>query len=223
MSDSKDYNILLLRILAHDLLAPLTAVKWQTELLGKAYKDAGKRERYLEGISQSTELGISLAKHAHVASKVLSGAYKGEKSDPTHLSRLIRIATDELMLQYGRHGLTLEVRVEDEKEEKICDAPIISLLVWSVGKYFLSCSPPHTLVAMQGKEASDGGYTFSGTSSNIPNAEVYAKVFESGETEGEEYKQAYLFSVLAKEAASLIGATVSTETNGGDIIVKVQF
>ena len=224
MKENSDYNILFLRILAHDLLAPLTAVKWQTELLGTSHKDEEKRKRYMEGISQSTELGISLAKHAHVASKVLSGMYKGEKSDPTHLSRLVRASTDELMLQYGRHGLTLDVRVEDEKEEKVCDAPLIALLIWAVGKYFLSCAPPHTLVKMRGSEAeSDGRYTFKATSANIPDADAYANLFKGGEVKGEEYTQAHLFAVLINTVVPLIGATVVTEGGEGNLTVTIQF
>jgi nitrogen fixation/metabolism regulation signal transduction histidine kinase len=38
MTEKLDYNALLLRILAHDILSPLTAIKLQTELLEKNFK-----------------------------------------------------------------------------------------------------------------------------------------------------------------------------------------
>lgn len=221
MPENSDYNTLLLRLLAHDLLAPLTAVKWQVELLAKEKKGA-KRERYLKGISESTELGISLAKHAHVASKILSHTYEICPPEEVELGGLVQETSGELVLQYGRHALTLETNIKNENKNRALDRELVSLLVWSMGKFFLSAARPYTTVRMYGENKSDGAYVLRITSNEIPEKESLKMLF-SGEVSAGEFDQAYIFSKLIIESAQKINVSVTVESKENEFALIATF
>lgn len=222
MNQKIDPNVLLLQLLAHDLLAPLTAVKWQVELLGKNAKDREKRERYLEGITKSTELGIAIVKHAHIASKVLSHTYEDIPGEPLMLSETVSSSAQELVRQYERHALALDISVEKDVEERIFDTALVALLVWALGKYFLSCSPPNTLVTVQGRPDESGTYIVRMASRGVPDSEVYARAFTEEASE-KQFDQGSIFSALLKETSTRIGAQIQCEANDGELSVAVVF
>jgi len=220
-----DHNALLLQVMAHDLLAPLTATKWQVELLEKSYKDKEKREKYLLGISASTELGIALTKHAHVAGKILSNAYESDIAK-TNLPQEIRQATAELKMQYERHGLILEDEIEDENRERELDVPLTKLFIWSIAKFFLSCVPPQTKVTMRGfraqKEAIDGKYIFLVMANNVPNAQEYVNLILSQEARGA-LDQSFVFSKLINDVAPYLNVSYSADAQSDGISLEVIF
>lgn len=225
MTNVKDHNALLLQVMAHDLLAPLTATKWQIELLEKSYKDKEKREKYLSGISTSTELGIELTKHAHVAAKILSNSYEGDISK-TSLPQEIRKATTELKLQYERHGLILEADIEDESKERDIDVALTRLFIWSIAKFFLSCVPPQTRVTMNGfhaqKETVDGKYIFIVIAEKVPQAKEYVNILISQEARGA-LDQSYVFSKLINDVAPHLNVSYSADVQSEGVSLEVIF
>lgn len=218
----KDYNILLLKVLAHDLLAPLTAVKWQAELLRKNYKKKDKRERYLGGIENSTELGISLTKHAHVAAKVLSQSYELEVADNINLGALIGKTVQELAQQYERHALELKTAVAESVQKQSVDASLLSLYVWSLGKFYLSSTPPHITVNVNGEVQSEAGYTLNMFATGVPEGEACAQAFDDT-VEFDAYDQKYVFATLMKEVAPMINAKLEAHYKGDTLEVITTF
>lgn len=221
MNEDRDYNILLLKVLAHDLLAPLTAVKWQTELLSKGYKDREKRERYLEGIEKSTELGISLTKHAHVAAKILSQSYELQPIEDISLEEYISSSVEELSYQYERHALELETQIDSTTKTRTLDKELVTLYIWSVGKFFLTCTPPNTTVSIKGS-IRDEGYLFTVSASGIPEAASCAQAFEETQA-ADAYDQKYVFSTLMKEVAPMIHATIQASEESGTLYIQTLF
>jgi len=225
MTNVTDHNALLLQVMAHDLLAPLTATKWQIELLTRSFKDKEKREKYLSGITDSTELGIALTKHAHVAAKVLSNSYVGDITK-TNLPAEIRQATTELKMQYERHGLILEAEIEDENRERDLDVSLTKLFIWSVAKFFLSCVPPQTKVTMRGfhaqKETVDGKYIFIAIAEKVPDAKTYVDIISSQVARGA-LDQSYVFSKLINDIAPYLNVTYSADVQSEGISLEVIF
>ena len=209
MPSNIDYNALLLKVMAHDLLAPLTAVKWQIELLEKHIKDKKESERYLKGIAASTELGIALTRHTHIAAKVLGKAYTGIEEEG-NISEAINESITALGLQYERHGLKLNMEIERTKEVCSFDNELISLFVWSLGKFFLTCTPPDTIVEAKGMSSQEGKYLFSLSAPNIKEREILAQLFVEGEMNGD-FDQTFVFVKLLQEIAPRIHATLSVE------------
>jgi len=219
-----DHNALLLQVMAHDLLAPLTATKWQVELLEKSYKDKEKREKYLSGISASTELGIALTKHAHVAGKILSNSYDGDITK-TNLPAEIRQATAELKMQYERHGLILEAEIEDENKEREMDVSLTKLFIWSIAKFFLSCVPPQTKVTMRGFHAqkeTDKKYIFIVMADKVPNAQEYVNLVVAQEARGA-LDQSFVFSKLIKDIAPHLNVSYSADVQADGVSLEVIF
>lgn len=211
MSKHVEPNALLLQVMAHDLLSPLTAVKWQTELLQKSGIDARKRTEYLESIAESTALGITLTKHAHVAANVLLGTHK-RNNEQTSLAKTVRTAAHELKLQYERHGLSIDAAIHDDEHEVSLDKELLSLLVWAIAKFFLTCTPAQTTVRISGGvRASRGGgnaiYAITFDAPNVPVCEEYAVDFSAQEAK-HEYDQTHVFTTLIHTIAPLINATV---------------
>ena len=158
MADKIDPHALLLQVMAHDLLAPLTAIKWQGELLARPKLDDTKRAEYVQNIRRSAELGITLSKHAHVAARVLGGAYTGTQ-ECIKLHETLRTSAEALKEQYARHGLSLTVDVHDEGKERPVDRELIAFLVWLMAKYFLTCASAGASVALQGESVTHNGKT----------------------------------------------------------------
>jgi len=221
MASNVDHNALLLQVMAHDLLAPLTAVKWQSELLASAADDPAKRDRYLSGIQSSTELGITLTKHAHVAGKVLTESYVPDPSEGV-LSDVIRTALNDLHLQYERHGIGLEVEMRDSETSRSVDVPLVSLYVWSLAKYFLTMTPAQGTVTFRGIPAEDGSYTVAVSAPDVPEREECVRHF-SDALARDAYDQTYVFIKLIKTAGPMVGATETVAAQEDLLLLETVF
>ncbi len=225
MAHHVDHNALLLQVMAHDLLAPLTAVKWQVELLGRDNVPSAKRASYVKGITDSTELGITLTKHAHVAGKVLVGTYAKDESSVS-LPEEVRVAVHNLRLQYERHGLDILAEVGDEETERVLDRQLTALMIWSIAKFFLTCTPAGSTVSMRGISGSahDGSslYTLIVSAPNVPDMQELARCFQESVAR-DPYDQTYVFTKLIHTAAPLLGASVNVETQTDLFALEVVF
>ncbi len=220
-----DTNALLLQVMAHDLLAPLTATKWQLELLARPDLDENKRHEYLSGIHDSTELGIRLTKYAHVAGKVLVASYEGEMADHT-LPDLVRDAAGAMTLQYERHGITLDISLEESARAYHVDKELVGLFVWSLSKFFMTCSPAQTTVGLRGMIPVGSGngdaYTLIMSAPNIPECDACVAVFTAADARGT-YDQAFVFAHLIDLVAPAIGARVTASNQNGTLMVEATF
>lgn len=225
MTNTFDTNALLLQVMAHDLLAPLTAIRWQVELLEKTETADEKHAQYLKGINESSQLGITLTKHAHVAGKVLVGSYK-KNLEHTSLPAVIRSAMDDLHLQYERHGISLEVEVDDEKSERDVDKALVGLYMWSLAKFFLSLTPANATVSIRGLSLSDAQgndtYIIIGSVPGVPEQDECIKTFSAQEARGS-YDQTFVFAKLMREVAPLIGVSASASTQANLLAVEASF
>lgn len=228
MEKKIDHNALLLQVMAHDLLAPLTAVKWQLELLAREGLADEKRKEYMRNLSQSTELGITLTKHAHVAGRVLTGAYTPENMEHS-LSDVVRNAVLALVGQYERHGVALDIACEEDGNARVFDSELVGVLLWSLAKFFLASTPPQSSVAVRGmcipmEHDHDAVCTYAVlyTAPNIPEASKCVDMFVTGEVRGE-YDQAFVFARLTHEVASLLGVQAVMRAEGTGIIAEVSF
>jgi K+-sensing histidine kinase KdpD len=222
-----DHNALLLQVMAHDLLAPLTAIKWQTELLGRE-GGQGVTPKYMErlqGVYDSTQLGITLTKHAHVAGRVLVGSYVQDLVNVS-LSSVIQASAMDLRFQYERHGLKLEVDVDDDQSTRDLDVELVGLFVWSIAKFFLSSAPANTTVSIRGLSAPRDGegstYVLIASAPGIPEAEKCVQTLSSLEATGS-YDQSYVFAKLIHATAPLLGVTVSASVQGSQLMIEAPF
>lgn len=224
MTNTVDHNALLLQVMAHDLLAPLTAVKWQVELLEKNFGDKEKREKYLKGLAESTELGISLSKHAHVAGKVLSHSYEGD-SEQTKVSEVIQEAVADMYLQYERHALVLKADIAEEEIEQGVDVALTKLYVWALAKFFLACALPKTEVSMKGSRNGNGvtaSYIFTVSVLNISNPETCIESLTTQENKGA-LDQSAVFSKLIHEIANILHVSMDVKIESGIFTVYSYF
>ena len=221
MTNSIDYNALLLKVMAHDLLAPLTAIKWQTELLERHINEKKKRGPYIEGIAGSTELGITLTRHVHVAARVLGGGYQGALYEG-NLSEIIQKSITALRLQYERHGLKLDTKVESVEGKEELDEALIGLFVWSAGKFFLTCTPPETTVRVRGMSTEEKKYVFSVSAPNIKERDILENLFSNSEINGD-FDQTFVFVKLLQEIAPMLGAVLSVEQDAEFFAVTIVF
>jgi K+-sensing histidine kinase KdpD len=222
MENNIDYNVLFLQVMAHDLLAPLTAIKWQVELLEGHLKNKEKTGQYLQGIADSTELGISLARHAHVAAKIFSNSYEGLVEEG-NLSEQAKIAIDPLYLQFERHGLTLrsEVQVEDRKQNT--DEALLKLFVWSIAKFFLTVTPPGTKVDIQGEYTQEEKFCLKVRVPNVPDRDMLSHIFSGvNEIEGT-FDQKYVFVKLIQEISPKLHVDYIIETQTKDFQFTATF
>ncbi len=223
MTEKLDYNALLLRILAHDILSPLTAIKWQTELLEKNFKKRDKREKYIKGIENSTTLGITITRHSHVAAKVLSGSYEGVV-EKANLPTVVKDSVADLQLQYERHGISLNIDI-DEKNEHVLemDIALLQLFVWSVAKFFMTCVPPQTTVLTSGKkDANDNIFIFSVLADGVVDVKSCSEIFSS-ESSADAYDQKYVFAKLINEIAPKLGVVTKIKNNENTLTFEATF
>lgn len=218
---STDTNALLLQVMAHDLLAPLTAVKWQLELLAREGLNTQKRYEYMQQIQESAKLGITLTKHAHVAGRVLVGSYDPDLS--THvLSEVIKKTTEELRPQYERHAVKLDLDIGLDAVEREFDKELVGLFMWSLAKFFLSCMPANETVSIRGVAPTSDkeSYIIFATATGMPECEDCIAVFNTQQARGT-YDQAYVFAKLIRMVANLIDTDVSATTQDDAVIVEV--
>lgn len=220
MSERPTYEALLLRVMAHDLLAPLTAIKWQTELLEHP-KSEEKREVYLKGLGVSTRLGIALCKHAHVAGMLLSGAYEGDHVE-VPLGETLENVLADLRLQYERHGLALDLALAYEDGPRSVDAELLGLFAWSIAKFFLTCVPAPATVSVTGTPSKEAGAYVLTYRVPMVVGEDWVGAFSRTEASGVLDMQT-LFAHLVHHIAPHAGATVRGYESGGLFCVEATF
>jgi len=219
-----DHNALLLQIMAHDLLAPLTAIKWQLELLARPDVSKEKHTEYVRHLQESAELGIMLTKHAHVAGRVLVGSYASDNASLS-LSACIESSLRALASQFERHGVALDIACEQESFNRDFDKELVGLLTWALAKFFLSCSPAQSSVSVRGlcvPAETVSGYAVMYTAPNIPENATCADTFTSDAATGS-YDQMFVFARLVRDVAALIGVTVSMRAEGAGLIAEVSY
>jgi len=224
MAHINDPHALLLQVMAHDLLAPLTAVKWQSELLANPNLDAHKRAEYVGNIRRSTELGITLAKHAHVAARVLGEGYAGIR-EQCRLHTVVGRALEALKEQYARHGLSLAIEVQDEGKDRAVDRELVGFFVWLMAKHVLTCAPAGATVVVHGESASVEGqpsYRVSVRVSGVEGAEHRAHAFADDEPL-DALDQTFVFSYLLRHTASILSCTITAQGKGRDLSLTANF
>jgi hypothetical protein len=215
------YDELLLRILTHDLLAPLTAIKWQVEILEKK----GNREEPHNVILQdSVAIGIALVKRAQVASVLMGGKYAIHPL-PHMVASVLETVCVEIKTQCERHGVGLEWTCDPEKEPRIIDIDIVSLFVWSVVRFFLTFSEEKKVLSVRGvapPQGESGAYTFIVSGEESEEAKK-AVAFFQGNDEVSATEERVLFSSLIHEIAQALAITVSMEVRDGVVIFDSAF
>jgi signal transduction histidine kinase len=215
---------MLLRVIAHDLLSPLTAVKWQAELLARPDVNRAKRDAYIESIRASNELGIIITKHAHVAGSVLTKSYVKEEISLVR-SEVMREVCIALTPQFERHGIVFSHNIEAESEKFLIDRALISLLVWSVSKFFLACVPTGGKVHVtggleQGQE--NNAYILEIGSDLVSDPESLVQVFTQ-QVPRNSLDQEYVFALLAHSVVEMLSAaTLTARVRGTGITIGVR-
>jgi hypothetical protein len=224
MANQAEHNALLLKVITHDLLSPLTATKWYAELLHSGGVDLDKQREYLRGIADAANLGISITKHVHIAGKVLTGAYSPDQST-FNLTDTVEHAARDLVAQYERHGVTLTIDIDKEDIDRTSDKELVGLLVWSVAKYFLSSAPAGATVAFRGlaSETIDRPtYSLLASLPNVPDRDERVQTFTTREPSGA-YDQAYVFAELVHESARALDVQVTLGVQDNLLVLETAF
>ncbi len=218
----RDPHAALLGVIAHDLLAPLTAIKWQTELLLRPGIAATQRVTYLEQVAESAQLGIVLTKHVHVASLVLAGAYEGTERQVA-LAESVGKTAATLRAQYERHGVALAVSCAPDGRLFTGDPDLASLLTWALAKFLLASVPYRAAVEVTGTPATaPDGYQLVFRAVGVPDVGVCVERFHASGEAGV-YDQAKLFATLSHTVASLVRATVVARAEGEHLVLAAVF
>jgi hypothetical protein len=222
MADKIDPHALLLQVMAHDLLAPLTAIKWQSELLARPKLDDARHAEYVQNIRRSAELGIALSKHAHVAARVLGNTYSGTQ-EHIKLHETLRTSADALKEQYARHGISLTVDMNDEGRERPVDKELTGFLVWLMAKYFLTCASAGAVVDVRGTVTSKDVTTYAlmMRSSGVEGAGYRAETFMDDEAHTT-LDQTFVFTYLLRRVAPLVPCTISAYVEQKDLVVRIE-
>lgn len=202
-----DPHAMLLRVIAHDLLSPLTAIKWQAELLGGKHVSRKKRGAYIENIQASNQLGIMIAKHAHVAGGVLTKTYHAEPRAVLR-SEVMQQTCAALVPQYERHSVTLRTDCAADVAPHEYDPALLSLLVWATAKLFLSDAPAGGVVAARGVAFSHGisGYRLVFESGDLQRADDIAVTINDRVPQNS-LDQSFVFALLMHAVAAYLGNT----------------
>ncbi|MBP9749217.1 MAG: hypothetical protein KBD21_00550 [Candidatus Pacebacteria bacterium] len=226
MAPEVNTHAMLLRVVAHDLLSPLTAIKWQTELMERPDISREKREGYFATIRSTTELGITITKHAHVAGSVLTNTYTGESSMLAP-SKVVESACASLKPQFDRHGIVLEWDV-GTSEEQMLDPSLTGLLLWSIAKFFLACVPMNgtvhvTVGAATKGEGNASVYEVVCSSPNAVEPDALVSVFTTL-TPRTSLDQEYVFAFLIREVARFLkNVSVSASMEQGSLTLRARF
>jgi len=224
MKKVTDPHALLLQVVAHDLLAPLTAIKWQCELLERPNLDDDKRREYTGNIHRSAELGITVSKHAHTAARVLSGTYTGTTKQ-TMLDAVCTASYEAITEQYARHGLTLKLEVSPSEREHAVDTELVSFYAWLTAKYFLTITPAGKTVVVQGSPGESYGvknYNLLVRVEGVAEHEQYVTSFTEQEPSSA-HDQTFVFAHLLQQVAPLLHATTELTAEGKALVLKTIF
>ena len=219
-----DPHALLLRVIAHDLLSPLTAIKWQAELLGGKHVSRKKRRAYIENIQASNQLGIMIAKHAHVAGGVLTKTYHAEPHEVLR-SDVVQQTCVALAPQFERHSVALSAECAPDVAPHYYDPALLSLLVWATAKLFLSDAPAGGAVAARGIAFSHGvsGYRAVFESADLQRAEDMVVTLNQ-QVPQNSLDQSFVFALLMHAVAEYLGNTqIEAEMYQGMLRVSLVF
>jgi hypothetical protein len=129
-------------------------------------------------------------------------------------------------LQYERHGLTLEIDIRDDDCVSPVDRELTSLLVWSIAKFFLTCTPAHTTVHITGAvhpDASRGkAYVMTVRASDIPECAGYVTAFGAEEAKNQ-YDQTHVFTTLVHTIAPLLGTDIVAKVDDNTFVIETTF
>lgn len=175
MSSESDRTALLLRVISHDLLAPLTAAKWYAEFLAKPRVSNTKREEYALGVREAAQVGISITKHIGTMARLFDEAAPSQAL-PCNPGTEAATAAAELQAQFDRHGVSLAVNIAPSAQSIRMDTDVFSLAVWAAAKYLL------TAVGAGGSVEVLGG---AGTNphGHVPSVEHYTVTLRSSTVE----------------------------------------
>jgi K+-sensing histidine kinase KdpD len=170
----------LLQVLSHDLLAPITAIKWQGELLAKNTKDMQKQKKYIDGIQESAGISIALLQYVGNTASVLRGEKVGERV-LTNISEVLQGAWKNVEPQYARHGVSLDCHFDMVEKKDEYDVHMLQVLVWVIAKFFLSSAVAQQTVVVRGFSPTEevsglGAYTMTVSAEKIAHAENYAQM-----------------------------------------------
>lgn len=219
-----DPYAILLRVIAHDLLSPLTAIKWQSELLGGKHVSRKKRRAYIDSIETSTQLGIMIAKHAHVAGGVLTKTYHPETRN-VYRSQVVSDACEALAPQFERHSVSLATNCAADVAERSYDPALLALMVWATAKLFLSDAPAGAAVRVSGVAYSNegSGYRVVFESADLQNKDDILVTLKEGVPRNS-LDQSYVFALLLGAVAEYLGnVRIESEMYQGALRVALVF
>jgi hypothetical protein len=228
--NEKNHTAVLLQIISHDLLAPLTAIKWQTELLNRESLSKEKEEVYKKGISDATEMSISLLQTIGNTAVLLKDEYTPHLS-LSSVDSILKESWLKMQEQYNRHGIKIDASFDQGMKKEI-DTMILEVFVWYVGKFFLSFSLAGESVLIRGvclkKDEKCEKYTMTVSTRIEENTHLYAHLFEEDSSFSEkEIKNipphSYIFSEFIKKTASLSGILFSTGRNDDIFTFEASF
>jgi hypothetical protein len=214
--------VTLLEVLSHDLLAPITAVKWQAELLEKEVKHAQKRNVYVSHIRDSVELSIALLQYVSMTIAVLQSSYVAKKTKE-NISDVISDTWKRIEPQYARHGVVLDASFDDVSE--VCDIDVqrLQVFVWVVAKFFLSSVTAGQVIRVSGLSLAveNGGtcrYSMAVSAPHVTSVEVYKAIFNDvtqpiSIEQGQQHTLVFaaLIRDVAKDAGILFSAGIDTD------------
>jgi light-regulated signal transduction histidine kinase (bacteriophytochrome) len=206
--EKADIQGALLQILSHDLLAPITAIKWQSELLSKSKGDVVKQEKYIEGIRDSAEISIALLQYVAITGTVLRGEHSEEMSEKV-ISEVLEEAWRHIEPQYARHGVSLDLSFDAAASVKRVDVRLLQVFVWCVAKFFLASAVARETVRVKGlclggEDQERQRYVMAVSVNNVTDASYYEKVFNDQTKQlvaGESIFHAQVFAELIRTVA----------------------
>lgn len=163
----------LLTVLAHDISSPLTAMRWQTELLLEEKGLRTETRATLSSIHDSILTGIDVSTMVALAVSVLQGDHGiiVEKFNPIQTTAYV---VAMLTSQFERHNVTLEYSVENVLVSDMqSDPTVFKLAVWALLKYTLSCANAGSTVPLSYEQVQleDGLYVRLKTTAHLISKE----------------------------------------------------
>ncbi len=145
-NDDADAWAALLSVLAHDIASPLTALRWQTELLlGSSSMPEVEKTKTLHDIHESVLTGIGVTQTVGYAVNVLRGDYESS----VRLCSPREVVTEVVNMlapQFDRHRVSITTTC-GEMQEIVVDSALLKLAVWALLKRALVEAPSGTAVS----------------------------------------------------------------------------
>lgn len=224
MSETAAHGGLLLKVITHDLLSPLTAAKWYSELLAQGGVGAAKEKEYLEGIAKAANLGIAITKHVQVAGRLLGGDYRAEIVSG-NLSTVVERVLRDMQPQFERHGVSMDMHIDAEERRRELDQELTGLLLWSAAKYMLTASAAGSTVTVRGFPAAgenDSAYAIIMSLAGVVDRKQRIQAFSARTSVGD-YDQAFVFAEILHEIANASTAVVSLGEQEMNMLLELTF